>query len=259
MNTAALTFSGLSSGYGKRPILSDISGQILSGRVTALVGPNGSGKSTLLRVLGGLLPYRGSAALFGKELKRYPRRALGRLLGIVAQGPTAKAAFTVRDVIAFGRLPWQSLLGRPSPKDIELIDAAAERLGLTAMASRKITELSGGERQRAFLAMVLAQDTPILLLDEPTSAMDPRQAMSAFALMRELSAAGRAVVVAAHDLNAALTCSDNFLALKGGRLVAQGLSHEVDAHVLRELYDTPFSAYFSEKGERIWFPSHGNP
>lgn len=254
-SSLSFRFHNLSAGYGGREILSELSGSIEQGRVTALIGPNGSGKSTLLKALGGFLPYRGSLALEGREIRRCPRRELGRLLGVVAQQTVVKAAFSVYDVIGFGRLPYQSLLARRSPADDRAIQAAAERLEIEPLLFRPVTELSGGERQRVFLAMVLAQDPSVFLLDEPTSAMDPRQALHTFRLMRELAKRGKTVVVVAHDINAALSCADRYLALRGGELIAAGRADHIDGGVLEKLYDTPFVPYISPEGDKAWHPS----
>lgn len=248
-------FRTLSAGYGGHEVVKGVSASIDSGQVTALIGPNGSGKSTLLKTLGGFLPYRGRLALGGREIRRCSRRELGRLLGVVAQQTVMKAAFSVYDVIGFGRLPYQPLLARRPPADDRIIQAAAERLEIEPLLFRPVTELSGGERQRVLLAMVLAQNPPVFLLDEPTSAMDPRQAQHAFQLMRELAAGGKTVVVIAHDINAALSCADRYLALRGGELIAGGRADRIDESVLEALYDTPFVPYISAEGDKAWHPS----
>lgn len=250
----SLSFSNLSVSYGDAAALKELSGTFHPGRVTALIGPNGSGKSTLLKALAGLLPYDGSALLGTRELKKFPRRQLGRLLGVTAQRLSAKAAFTVFEVIGFGRIPYRPLLGRLSGEDRELIATAAELLDVTGLLARPVTELSGGELQRVFLAVIAAQDPPVLLLDEPTSAMDPRQATHAFRLMRKWAKAGKTVVAAVHDINTALRCADCYFALKDGRCISSGAVSAMNSSVLYALYDTPFSAYISSEGDQAWLP-----
>jgi ABC-type cobalamin/Fe3+-siderophores transport system ATPase subunit len=250
----SLSFSDLSAGYDGVPALKGLSGAFQPGCVTALIGPNGSGKSTLLKALAGILPYEGSAALEGRELKDISRRQLGRLLGILAQRSSAKAAFTAFEVIGFGRIPYKPLLGRLSQEDEKLIRHAAELLDVTELLARTVTELSGGELQRVFLAMIAAQDPPVLLLDEPTSAMDPRQAAHAFRLMRTWAEAGKTVVTAVHDINTALRCADCYFAVKDGRCVSSGAVSAMNSSVLRALYDTPFSVYISSEGDHAWLP-----
>ena len=250
----AFVFHNLSSGYAGKTILHGLSGVIAPGEVTALIGPNGSGKSTLVKALGGFLPFDGDLSLFGRDLSKMPRRELGRQIGVVAQQAGVKAAFTAYDVISFGRLPHQPLLGRLSAEDERIALEAARRLDIEHLLFRPITELSGGERQRVLLAMVVAQNAPVCLLDEPTSAMDPCQALHAFSLMRELAREGKAVVVVAHDINAALTCADSFIALRAGRIVARGRASEISGEILEALYDTSFIPYVSSRGDTVWHP-----
>ena len=254
----AFIFHDLSAGYADKTILHELSGEIATGEVTALIGPNGSGKSTLVKALGGFLPFTGSLSLFGRELHRTPRRELGRLIGVVAQQAGVKAAFTAYDVIGFGRLPHQPLLGRLSADDERIVLEAARRLDIEHLLFRPVTELSGGERQRVLLAMVVAQNAPVCLLDEPTSAMDPCQALHAFSLMRALAREGKAVVVVVHDINAALSCADSFIALRAGRIVARGHASEISGEVLEALYDTPFIPYVSSRGDKVWHPVSNN-
>ncbi len=252
---AAYRFCGLSVGYGKSDVLSSLSGTIFSGTVTALIGPNGGGKSTLLAALAGFLPYRGSLLFREREVRKFSRRELGRAVGFAAQNTGVRAGFCVRDVIALGLLPRRALLSPSLPEDDRIVLDAARRLEVDHLLLRPVTELSGGERQRALLAMLLAQDPEVFLLDEPTSAMDPRQSLAAFALMRELSARGKTVVAAAHDVNAALARADFFIALRGGHVIASGAVGGIDGRVLGELYGAPFVPYTSSGGDRVWFPA----
>jgi len=254
MNQPTFEFHDLSAGYGEKTILRELSGTIMPGEVTALIGPNGSGKSTLIKALGGFLPFTGRLSLLGREVNQTPRRELGRLIGVVAQQANVKAAFTAYDVIGFGRLPHQPLLGRATAEDERAVLSAAERLGIEHLLFRPVTELSGGERQRVLLAMAVAQDAPVCLLDEPTSAMDPCQALRAFTLMKELAREGKTVVVVAHDINAALSCADSFIALRSGQILARGRAADLSAAVLEALYDTPFIPYVSSRGDTVWHP-----
>ena len=251
----AYSFENLTVCYGKREILKGVSGEIASGRTTALIGPNGSGKTTLLKALCSFLPYGGRIELNGRELKSYPRRELGKLLGIVAQQTGLKNAFSVHDTIGFGRIPHQGLLSPMSEHDEEIILAAAERLGISHLLLRPVTDLSGGEKARVMLAMAVAQEPEVFLFDEPTAAMDPFQARHAFRLMEELSESGKTVVVIAHDINAALTCADDYIALKDGEVASRGEADDIDGALLKELYGTDFAAYYSEKGEKAWHPA----
>jgi len=248
------SFKNLTAGYKGKTILHSLSGEISPASVTALIGPNGSGKSTLVKAIGGFLPYQGELKLNGRELRTFSRRELGKMIGIVAQQANVKAAFSVYDVIGFGLLPHQTLLEPPSPEDESVILDAAAKLDISHLLFRPVTELSGGERQRVLLAMILAQDPPVCLLDEPTSAMDPCQALLSFQLMRDLAQSGKTVVVVAHDINAALSCADNYIALSGGSIVSAGAAGNLNEKILGELYNTPFAPYISSRGDKVWHP-----
>lgn len=251
----AYLFENLSVSYGKTEILKGITGCILKGHATALIGPNGSGKTTLLKALCSLLPFHGKLDLNGQDIKGYTRRELGKILGIVAQQTSMKNAFTVYETIGFGRIPHQGLLSPFSKLDEEITQEAAKRLGISHLLFRPVTELSGGEKARVMLAMAVAQEPEIFLLDEPTAAMDPYQARHAFRLMKELADSGKTVVTVAHDINAALTCADNYIALREGKILSVGTSSELDEDLLQELYGTPFERYTSEKGDKVWHPT----
>ena len=245
-------FHKLCTGYKGKDILTNLSGEIREGTVTALLGKNGSGKSTLLKALGGFIPCRGEIFLRDRPLPSLRRQELGRLIGAMAQSPAPAMDFTVREVVAMGRLPFRPLLSAPSRQDREAVIRAAVRARVEHLLDRPVTELSGGERQRVFLAMVLAQDAPILLLDEPTSAMDPGQAASVFALFRELAREGKTIVAAVHDINGALSCSDFFLGLREGRLISQGPLSDISDGILRPLYGADFTPYRSSGGDCVW-------
>jgi len=252
--TEAFSFKSLYSGYSGKTVLSDLSGTIESGRITALIGPNGSGKSTFLRVLGGLNRYSGELRLKGRDVYSMHRKEFGKILGIVSQQINIKSAFYVHEVISFGRLPYHGILSPFSARDHEIIENAADSVGITHLLFRKITELSGGEKQRAVFAMAVAQQADIYLLDEPTSALDPNQAARVFSILRDLSDKGCTIIIAAHDINVSIPFSDSFIALKGGRILSQGASSSIDEGILENLYGTQFERYVSSKGEFAWHP-----
>jgi iron complex transport system ATP-binding protein len=261
MKGLPIRFSGLEVSYGGTPVLRECSGTVRPKTLTALIGPNGSGKSTLLRTFAGLLPYKGNLTLGpeGREISRTPRRDLGRLVGVVPQQVRPSAPFTVYDAVALGRLPFP---GAPGPEEDRAVLDAAARLDLEHLLFRDVTRLSAGEAQRVLLATVLVQDPPVLLLDEPSSALDPRQTARVFALLRQLAESGKTVVAAVHDVNLAVAYADVFLALKkpmgGCGREDSGFPwtapvKELDGEVLERLYDTPFDAYFSGKGaDKAW-------
>ncbi|MDR3231504.1 MAG: ABC transporter ATP-binding protein [Synergistaceae bacterium] len=252
MNGLAYTFSGLSAGYNGTPVLRDLSGVVRPGLLTALIGPNGGGKSTFLRALSGLLPFRGTLRLGERDLSRVSRREMGRLVGVVPQQVRMGAPFTVHEAVALGRLPHQGLTTRRSEEDEERVLRAVARSDVEHLLLRPVTRLSGGETQRVMLATVLAQDPPVMLLDEPVSAQDPLRTARVLSLLRDLAAEGRTVVAALHDVNLAVAFADAFLAMKDGRVAFAAPISELDGEVLGELYDAPFEAYLSERGDRTW-------
>ncbi len=248
------TFSGLCAGYGAKRIIDDISGEIKRGCITALIGPNGGGKSTLLRVMGGLGRYRGSLRLGAREVKDIPRRDFGRTVGFLPQSIGVKAAFTVYEVISLGRLPFHGALEPMRARDDKIILESASLAEVDHLLFRTATELSGGERQRVLFAMTLAQQPELFLLDEPTSALDPSHSRRIFSLLRRLASQGRSVVAAAHDLNGAISCCDDFIALREGKIIASGPVGLLDEKILRELYGIKFRRYTSEDGDIAWHP-----
>jgi iron complex transport system ATP-binding protein len=204
-----------------RPVLTDITLDVLPGEVLALVGPNGAGKSTLLSVLSGERhPDAGSITLDDRPLASYSPLELARRRSVLTQENTLSFPFRVREVLEMGRSPWAR-----TPQladDDRALARAAERADVAGLLHRRFTELSGGERARVSLARVLAQDTGIVLLDEPTAALDLRHQEDVLRVARELAADGRAVVVVLHDLSLAGAVADRVGLLDAGRLVALG-------------------------------------
>jgi len=190
---------------------------------TTLIGPNGAGKSTLLRAVAGLVAYGGAITVGGRDLRALPPRRRARLLASVPQSPLLPPDMTVGEYVLLGRTAHIGMLGRVGDADREAAAAAAERLDLGALAGRRLDELSGGERQRAVLARAVAQDAPVLLLDEPTAALDVGRQQEVLELVGELRAErGLTVLGAMHDLTLAGQYAERLALLDGGRLVAHG-------------------------------------
>lgn len=216
-----------------RRVLDGLSFCIEPGTVTALVGPNGSGKTTLLRTLAGLLPYDGILALDGTPLRTWADRDRAQTLAYVRQRSSLAFDLTVREFVALGRMPHRSWLAGPSAADHAAVADALATTQLTDLAERSARTLSGGEHRRLLLAQALAQDTPTLLLDEPTAHLDLRHQLDLAALLQRLHADGRTLVVALHELDLAARLADQVLLLHRGRLVAAGTPADVltPAHI----------------------------
>ncbi|MET3926325.1 ABC transporter ATP-binding protein [Devosia sp. 2618] len=219
----------LSVGYPGVVILDKVSASIPDGKITALIGANGSGKSTLLRTLGRVLdPLDGTVLLDGKNIVTSPRKAVARLLALLPQSPIAPDGLTVRQLCRFGRYPHKGFLSQPSAHDEEVVEQSLAAAGLLDLAERPLHRLSGGQRQRAWIAMALAQETPILLLDEPTTYLDIAHQMEVLQLLRQLNAEqGRTVVMVMHDLNHAAQYAHHIIAVADGGILAAGSPTEL--------------------------------
>jgi iron complex transport system ATP-binding protein len=219
----------LNVAYSSRPVLQEITLQVGKGQIVSLIGPNGAGKTTLIRALSGVLPVQsGSIMVTGKDVAHLPASRRAALLAVVPQARDLPAGFTVRQTVMMGRTPYLGWLGQDGLSDRSRVSWAIERTHLQELQHRNIGELSGGEQQRVLLARALAQETPILLLDEPTSHLDLQHQSILLNLVRELSSEqGLAVLMALHDLNLAALYSDRVALLVGGRLRALGTPAEV--------------------------------
>lgn len=225
-NTAAVALAAraLTVGYREHVVLDGLDLEIRAGRVTALCGPNGCGKSTLLRTLAGLQPaLSGEVEVNGAPLGSYRRRALARTLTMLAQFNQIPAGLTVRELVAYGRYAHGRWLRGLDRADHAAIDEALDASGLAADAGRDVAALSGGERQRAWIAMALAQQAPIVLLDEPTTYLDIHHQLDILRELRRLNRTrGLTIVWVLHDLNQAAAYSDEIVLMRAGRIVAQG-------------------------------------
>ncbi|PMB45554.1 cobalamin/Fe(3+)-siderophore ABC transporter ATP-binding protein [Fischerella thermalis CCMEE 5330] len=219
-----LSTKSLSLAYDGVPIIRDLNLAIPSGQISVLVGANGCGKSTLLRGLARLLkPLGGTVYLNGESIFKLSTKEVGQQLGILPQGPVAPEGLTVRDLVAQGRYPYQNWLQQWSAKDEKIVQQALEITNLLDLAERELDTLSGGQRQRAWIAMALAQDTDILLLDEPTTFLDLAHQIEVLDLLYELhQTQGRTIVMVLHDLNHACRYADYLVAVKDGRIFTAG-------------------------------------
>lgn len=222
-----LQFEHLCACYDREERLHDVSAELRPGRLTAIIGPNGCGKSTLLKCLTGhLKPSGGTISLDGRMLRDLDSKERARLISYMPQSRIIPE-ISVRQLVSHGRYPHLTWGQRLSPCDREIIARALERTGLTADADRPVSSLSGGERQRAYLAMMLAQQTPVMLLDEPTTYLDLSAQFSLMELLRELCAEGHTAAVVLHDLALALEYADDVLLMRNGRIVSIGTPQEI--------------------------------
>ncbi|WP_405386676.1 ABC transporter ATP-binding protein [Streptomyces sp. NBC_01102] len=237
-NAPGLDIRGLRAGYPGRPVVENIDLTVPAGQVVAIVGPNGCGKSTLLRAVARLhRPDSGTVRVAGADIWELGRRRAAQRVALLPQAPRAPEAVTVAGLVRYGRHPRQGLLRQWSREDENAVREALEATGATELAAERLDRLSGGQRQRCWLAMVLAQDTPVVLLDEPTSALDLGHAVEVLELVREVAATGRTVVMVQHDLAAAARYADTLVAMKAGRIVARGVPADtVDGVLVKELY-----------------------
>lgn len=255
--TSGITVTDLSVRIGSATILDQVSLRAEPGQVTGLIGPNGAGKSTLLAALAGdLVPTSGRVVLDGVDPVRTPAKQLSRHRAVMLQDTHVAFAFLVRDVVEMGRRPWA---GAPRARDDDtLVDAALAATGVSGLAGRDIMTLSGGERARVALSRVLVQQAPVVLLDEPTAAMDIRHQEQSLGLLRYLAAAGAAVAVVLHDLNAAAAYCDRIVCLSEGRVAAAGEVGEVyTEEILSGVYRWPIQVLKGPGGLRQVAPARG--
>lgn len=235
-----LSAEALTLAYDARTISEDLDVHIHTGRFTVIVGPNACGKSTLLRALSRLLkPATGTVLLDGKDIHSYPSKEVARRLGLLPQSSVAPFGITVTDLVSRGRFPHQRMLQQWSDGDEEAVLSALTATGVLDLADRVVDELSGGQRQRVWLSMVLAQETDIMLLDEPTTYLDIAHQVEVLDLCRRLNREhGRTLVAVLHDLNHAFRYADHIIAMKDGEVLASGTPDEMaDPALIEEVFN----------------------
>lgn len=237
MNT--LEAKGLGLSYGGDFIFENLNLTVPIGKITVFIGSNGCGKSTLLRSMARLLkPQRGSVVLNGADIASMSTKDVARKLAILPQGPTAPEGLTVMQLVKQGRYPYQSWLRQWSREDEEAVTAALESTRLTDLADRTVDSLSGGQRQRAWIAMTLAQETPIILLDEPTTYLDLTHQIEVLDLLYDLNVQEqRTIVMVLHDINLACRYADHIVAIRDGSIKAEGKPEDI---ISSELMQTVF-------------------
>ncbi|RJE78497.1 ATP-binding cassette domain-containing protein [Paracoccus sp. JM45] len=236
--THAIHVEGLTLGYDRKPVIADLTLSIPAARFTALIGPNGCGKSTLLKsVIRTMPPRAGRIDVMGQPLNAMSARALARQVSFLPQVLPVPEGITVRQLVGYGRSPHNNLWGRIRGTDRAKVDEVLARLDITDLAGRMVDGLSGGQRQRVWLAMVLAQNTDIVLLDEPTTFLDINHQVELLRLARDLVATGKTVVAVLHDLNQAFRYADHIVMLRNGGLSGCGSPDKMaTTPMLREVF-----------------------
>ncbi len=254
VDEAILEAHALYAGYGANTVLHDVSLLVPEQRLTVLAGPNGSGKSTFLSLLSRVLkPMRGAVLLDGRAMATLPTREIARKLGLLPQAPLVPEGISVYDLVSRGRYPHQGFLRQWSDADENAVEKALAATSLASLAGRAVDSLSGGQRQRAFIAMTLAQETPVILLDEPTTFLDLRYQNEVMDLISSLTHDhGRTVVAVLHDLNAAFQYADRIVFLKAGRI------HTV-VEDLEACTETLIGDVFETAVTRLTHPVTGKP
>lgn len=225
-------------GYDKRIISEDLTAFIPDKSFTAIIGPNGCGKSTLLRAFARVLkPEEGQVILDGKQITEYKSKEVARVLGLLPQSSIAPDGIRVADLVARGRAPYQSLIQQWREGDEDAVEAALKATRLTDLSDRLVQELSGGQRQRVWVAMLLAQDTPLMLLDEPTTFLDIAYQYELMELFRSFHEQGKTIVTVLHDLNQAARYANHLIVMKDGEVVTTGSPAEViNAELIEKVF-----------------------
>ncbi|MGD8286092.1 MAG: ABC transporter ATP-binding protein [Desulfobacterales bacterium] len=237
---AAIEINHLSYAFGSRSVLQNISFSVKEGDFFIILGPNGSGKTTLVRSIAGILkPPKGQVKILGRQFSSFRRKELAQSIAYVPQGLPVDFPFTVAELVLMGRAPYHSSLGIEKKKDFEIATQAMRFTEVEHLASRKLDQLSGGEQQRVFIARAICQESPILLLDEPTASLDLAHQGRIMDLMERLKAEkGITVVMVSHDINLAAMYGDQLLLLRAGEIVSKGLPDEIlNFKTLEETYD----------------------
>ncbi|MHA6259890.1 iron ABC transporter ATP-binding protein [Sporosarcina sp. CAU 1771] len=228
----------LSKFYGKKAVVEKVNVNIYRGKITSFIGPNGAGKSTLLSMVSRLMDSDTGEVIVDKDnVKKMNSNEFSKRVAILKQANYINVRLTIRELVSFGRFPYSK--GRLNTEDIRIVEQAMDYVGLMDMQHEYLEELSGGQRQRAFIAMVIAQDTDYILLDEPLNNLDMKHSVQIMKILRRLvDDLGKTVVIVLHDINFASVYSDRIVALKNGRIVKDGPTNEIiNSDALKQIYD----------------------
>ncbi len=248
----AIKVKDLSVAYENNTIIEDMSLAIPKGKISIIIGANGCGKSTLLKTIARInKPKTGDIFINDKNIKKVKEKDIAKEVAFLPQGPVCPNGLTVRELVAFGRFPHQKMIGGLNSHDKEIIDWAIKETGLSEFADREVENLSGGQRQRAWIAMTLAQETEIIMLDEPTTYLDMSYQLEVLEVLQKLNKEKNiTVVIVLHELNNACRFADNIIGLKKGKVICEGKPIEViTKENLKEIYGIDATLEVSENGE----------
>lgn len=254
LSNLKLRIQNLSVQYDNRKILSDVNILVNPGEVAAVIGPNGAGKTTLIRAISGVIPIlSGDIFIDGLDIHQLDPQERSKLLSVIPQARNLPVAFTVQEVVTMGRTPYIGWLGKISKSDEEIIQTAMQKTDIADLSDRRMGELSGGEQQRVLVARAIAQQSKVMLLDEPTTHLDIQYQISLLKIIRNLATVDRLVILMAiHDLNLVARYSDRVIALVDGRVSANGPKDDVLTEaILSSIYHVPMKIIPQEKGSGI--------
>lgn len=248
----AISVKKLYVSYENNTIIENMSLSIPKGKISIIIGANGCGKSTLLKTISRInKPKAGEIFINNKNLNKIKEKDIAKEVAFLPQGPVCPSGLTVRELVAFGRFPYQKLIGGLNSHDKKVIDWAIKETGLSEFADREIENLSGGQRQRAWIAMTLAQETEIIMLDEPTTYLDMSYQLEVLEVLQKLNREKNiTVVIVLHELNNACRFADNIIGLKKGKIICEGIPIDViNKENLKEIYGIDANLKYSENGE----------
>ncbi|WP_315168407.1 ABC transporter ATP-binding protein [Metaclostridioides mangenotii] len=248
----AISVKNLSVAYENNTIIEDMNLSIPKGKVSIIIGANGCGKSTLLKTIARInKPKNGDIFINNKNIKKIKEKSIAKEVAFLPQGPVCPSGLTVRELVAYGRFPHQKIIGGLNNHDKEVIDWVIEETGLIEFANREVENLSGGQRQRAWIAMILAQETDIIMLDEPTTYLDMSYQLEVLEVLQNLNKEKNiTVVIVLHELNNACRFADNIIGLKKGKIICEGKPIDViNKETLKKIYGIDARLKPSESGE----------
>jgi len=237
-----IEIKNISKNYGEKKVVDNVSFNIEKGKITSFIGANGAGKSTILSMIARLSPMdSGNVVINGKDLKEWNTKELSKTLSILKQSNNINVKLTIRELVSFGRFPYCE--GNLKKEDEEIVNKAIDYMQLKDIENKYIDELSGGQKQRAFIAMIIAQDTEYILLDEPLNNLDMKHSVEMMKLLRKMvDDLGKTIIIVIHDINFASCYSDNIVALKHGKLVADDTTMNIiQEDVLNNIFDMDFN------------------